>query len=264
MVASCDRRIEAQIGKGPDADELRAELETGALSEWELRRQELTEQASDLHVQRDEAVRRHQDAKQETARIGESSDVARLETEAEGIRQQLSEAVGQWQRATLARSLIEATLSRFEKEHQPKVVSRASTLFKGVTSGRYQHLVARDGILEALDENEVRINAADLSTGTVQQLYLCMRFGLAEEFAERGTSLPLIMDEVLVNFDPERARAMAAAIGDVATRRQVLLFTCHPETVEIMEEVSPGSRVVEFARYGANLPVPRSRGTMAR
>ena len=85
MVASCDRRIEAQIGKGPDADELRAELETGALSEWELRCQELTEQASDLHVQRDEAVRRHQDAKQETARIGESSDVARLETEAEGI-----------------------------------------------------------------------------------------------------------------------------------------------------------------------------------
>jgi uncharacterized protein YhaN len=263
-VESCDRRIKAQIGKGPDADELRAELETGALSEWELRRQELTEQASELHTQRDQAVRRHQDAKQATAQIGESWEVARLETEAEGMRQQLAGAVGQWQTAALARSLIEATLSRFEKEHQPKVVARASTLFKGVTSGRYRHLVAREGILEALDENDVRINAADLSTGTVQQLYLCVRFGLAEEFAERGTSLPLIMDEVLVNFDPERSRAMAAAIGDVATRRQVLLFTCHPETVEIMKDVSPGTRVVELARYGAEMPAPRSRGAEVR
>jgi len=251
-VAGCDRRIEAQIGRGRDADELRTELDAGAVSEWELRRQEVAEQAESLHVQRDEAVRCHQDSKQETARIGESSDVARLETEAEGIRQQLSEAISRWNMATLARSLIEATLSRFEREHQPKVVARASVLFKDVTSGRYQHLVARDGILEALDEHDVRIDAGSLSTGTVQQLYLCMRFGLAEEFAERGTSLPLIMDEVLVNFDPERARAMARAIVDVSARYQVLLFTCHPETVKTMQEISPEVRVIELARYGAN------------
>jgi uncharacterized protein YhaN len=130
------------------------------------------------------------------------------------------------------------------------VVARASALFKEVTSGRYQHLVARDGILEALDERDVRVDAANLSTGTVQQLYLCMRFGLAEEFADRGTSLPLIMDEVLVNFDPERARAMARAIVDVSARHQVLLFTCHPETVKTMEEISPELRVIELARYG--------------
>ena len=35
-----------------------------------------------------------------------------------------------WQTATLARSLIEVTLSRFEKGHQPKVVARASALFR--------------------------------------------------------------------------------------------------------------------------------------
>jgi uncharacterized protein YhaN len=249
-VAGCDRRIEAQIGRGTEADELRTELDAGALGEWEMRRQEVAEQAQSLHLQRDDAVRRHQDSKQETARIGESSDVARLETEAEGMRQQLSDAISRWNVATLARSLIEATLSRFEREHQPKVVARASALFKEVTSGRYQHLVARDGILEALDERDVRVDAANLSTGTVQQLYLCMRFGLAEEFADRGTSLPLIMDEVLVNFDPERARAMARAIVDVSARHQVLLFTCHPETVKTMEEISPELRVIELARYG--------------
>jgi uncharacterized protein YhaN len=64
------------------------------------------------------------------------------------------------------------------------------------------------------------------------------------------------MDEVLVNFDPERAKAVASAIGDVATRRQVLVFTCHPETRGMMEEASPGARVVELALIDPCRSVP--------
>ena len=44
------------------------------------------------------------------------------------------------------------------------------------------------------------------------------------------------MDDVLVNFDPARARAMAAALADFARSNQVLLFTCHPETAQTLQE----------------------------
>lgn len=59
------------------------------------------------------------------------------------------------------------------------------------------------------------------------------------------------MDEVLVNFDPERAKGVAGAITGLATQHQVLMFTCHPESVEMMTKRCAGARVVELSRCGA-------------
>lgn len=36
------------------------------------------------------------------------------------------------------------------------------------------------------------VNIGDLSTGTAQQLYLAIRFGLVEHFAETAEPLPII------------------------------------------------------------------------
>jgi uncharacterized protein YhaN len=37
------------------------------------------------------------------------------------------------------------------------------------------------------------------------------------------------MDDILVNFDNERAQLAARSIEQLASRQQVLYFTCHPE-----------------------------------
>ena len=49
-----------------------------------------------------------------------------------------------------------------------------------------------------------------------------------ERFAAEAEPLPLVMDEILVNFDERRARATAESIRDLATRHQILYFTCRP------------------------------------
>ena len=49
--------------------------------------------------------------------------------------------------------------------------------------------------------------------------------------------LPLVMDDVLSNFDAERARLSAQVLLDATPEHQVLLFTCHQETVDSCEEV---------------------------
>jgi len=103
--------------------------------------------------------------------------------------------------------------------------------------------------LDVEDDAGTRISVASLSTGAAQQVYLCLRLGLAEEEASKRTSLPLIMDEVLVNFDDERVRGVAEAIADVAQRHQVIMFTCHPPTVELMKKTCGKTRVVELERF---------------
>ena len=69
-----------------------------------------------------------------------------------------------------------------------------------------------------LDEHGGAKSPDRLSRGTVEQLYLCLRLGLAAEFARGATSVPIIMDDVLVDFDPVRARATAAVLLDFAAR----------------------------------------------
>ncbi len=102
-----------------------------------------------------------------------------------------------------------------------------------------------------LDKYAQRKWPEELSRGTAEQLYLCLRLGLASEFARRSVSLPLIMDDVLVNFDPERARAVAQELAYYSRDRQVLIFTCHPETARLFAEVTPDSATVRMERFGA-------------
>ena len=54
------------------------------------------------------------------------------------------------------------------------------------------------------------------------------------------------MDDVLVDFDPGRARRTARILGDLGEgkygpRQQLLFFTCHPHTAALLREIQPGA-----------------------
>jgi uncharacterized protein YhaN len=52
------------------------------------------------------------------------------------------------------------------------------------------------------------------------------------------------MDDILVNFDADRASRAAAAIRELAERHQVLYFTCHAWTADLLDPT--GARTVEL------------------
>ena len=57
----------------------------------------------------------------------------------------------------------------------------------------------------------------------------------------------MLMDDVLVNFDPNRASLAAQGIQEMAESRQVLFFTCHPETVQVFRCHAPDVAVYQIA-----------------
>jgi len=65
----------------------------------------------------------------------------------------------------------------------------------------------------------------DLSVGTVEQVYLLLRVALAERLVRPGESCPLLLDDVTVHADQERARRLLDVLLAVAERHQVVLFT---------------------------------------
>jgi uncharacterized protein YhaN len=74
-----------------------------------------------------------------------------------------------------------------------------------------------------------------LSRGTLEQVYLSLRLANLELHYGDGLGVPVLMDDILVNFDPDRA-ARAAKVLEQFSREtgiQVLFFTCHPHVASL-------------------------------
>lgn len=85
-----------------------------------------------------------------------------------------------------------------------------------------------------------------LSLGTRQQLYLSLRIALLMAAENVGKALPVICDDILVNFDDRRRRQAVIALKELAARRQVIIFTCHPDVASLVRDVDPQSNLVEL------------------
>ncbi|MDQ3688612.1 MAG: AAA family ATPase [Chloroflexota bacterium] len=191
------------------------------------------------------------------ARIGELSARIRQLEAAEELgtkRQELAVAEGtaaalarDWAVRAVTLHLLEETRQRYERERQPDVVRAAEAHFSRFTAGRYARIVAPPGdssVRVETEGGEGRVTD-ELSRGTAEQLYLALRFGLIEEFARHAEPLPVVMDDILVNFDVDRASRAAGTIRDLATRHQVIYFTCHAWTAELLDP--EGARTVALA-----------------
>ncbi|HTX69494.1 MAG TPA: hypothetical protein VMH50_10165 [Thermoleophilia bacterium] len=119
-----------------------------------------------------------------------------------------------------------------------------------------------EGALESIvviDSSGVRKSPEQLSTGTKQQLYLSIRLALVRMFAARSEPLPIVMDDCLVNFDPVRAGSLAALLTERSADGQALLFTCHPETADLLQRQTAGPvRVIELATTEDQTPCVES------
>ena len=153
----------------------------------------------------------------------------------------------EWVIRVIAENLLKEAQRKFEKERQPGVVRHAESFFKDITDGRYRTVFSPLGRseIQVTDSDGVPRQPFQLSRGTREQLFLSLRFGLIQELGQRSERLPVIVDEALVNFDPERGLRVARAFVELSRTNQVLVFTCHPTIVELFQNAAAQSGVQE-------------------
>lgn len=162
--------------------------------------------------------------------------------ERQALLAQLKQYANRWAIRAVCQNLLDQARQVYERERQPAVLREASKFFASMTSGRYVRVKV------PLGEMRLEVEAEDgkssptdiLSRGTAEQLYLAMRLAFICEYAKHAGPLPLVIDDILVNFDPERAKATIAVLGQIAVTHQVLVFTCHPHVSRWFEETLEG------------------------
>ncbi len=157
-----------------------------------------------------------------------AADPAGAANQAESCRNELRGAVREFLILREARNLLDRAIERYERERQPEVIRRADALFSSFTAGRYTglHKSLTTGELLALDtESGLEKSPEMLSRGTLEELMLAMRLALIECNEENNESLPVVLDDITVNFDSSRKAAVLAALEEFSAGRQVILFS---------------------------------------
>ena len=169
--------------------------------------------------------------------LGGEQESSRLRLERERLIERARGDAREWAKHQLAGWLLARTREKFEAERQPDVLRHAQEFMAAASGGRYRQVQAPLGEqrINLVEAGGAAKTTVQLSRGTREQLYLALRFGLIRELGARTEPLPVVVDEVLVNFDPERAARAALAFHQLAETHQVLVFTCHPETAERFE-----------------------------
>ena len=60
---------------------------------------------------------------------------------------------------------------------------------------------------------------------------------MIEHFSNLGVELPIVLDDILVNFDEQRTRAAIEELTrQTGDNQQVLFFTCHQHLAEMFRQ----------------------------
>jgi len=224
----------AGLGK---AGEVMAYLDAHEKAALEARIRELSEESArlsgDLQQMREDLGRK----KQAVHDMEGESELAETLTELETAREGLQQAYREWLTNNLALKILGDVKTRFEQEQQPEVIRYSSRYFREITGNRYEAIRVSLGQKEVgvFDPRGVARGIGQLSRGTREQLLVSLRLGFIEAYEQKAEALPIIVDEILVNFDAERARKTAAILEAFAKDRQVLMLTCHETTADFFQ-----------------------------
>lgn len=172
-----------------------------------------------------------------------------LSVQAAEIREQAL----RYARLKLSAVVLEREVERYREQHQGPVLKRASALFPRLTLGSFRGL--RVGVEErqivALRDDGKEVTVDGLSEGTRYQLYLALRIASLERYLERNPALPLVLDDILIHFDDERAAAALEVLGELAERVQVLFFTHHARDSSLAARVVAQGRLFRHELAGS-------------
>ncbi|MDD4127091.1 MAG: hypothetical protein PHV39_05325, partial [Methanomicrobium sp.] len=241
------KNISRVTGKGVEFKDFTKQLESLDLSEINGNIRALEETLDEIEDEIDDKNTSLGQISEVISRLNSEDESILLESQRLLLLEDLHEKSREWAKRVIAGYLLQKAVEKYEEERQPAVIREAKSIFSDISGGRYPNIIKpleSDIMVEEI--NGKRKNVAQLSRGTAEQLYLALRFGYINEYGKHDVRLPVVFDDILVNFDPERKEKSCRAIAQLADNNQILYFTCHPETAMMLKESRPDAVIVDL------------------
>jgi len=239
-----------RLAGAEDVETFLSELAESDTDTLPLKRDEVQQRHQQIDKERDEALRLESEARTVFQSMDGTSEAAALQLEQESGYAQLGSTVDRLAPLVIAQTLLKRAVERFEKEHQPAMLTEVGRLLSRMTAGRYVGIRRRldDAGTMQIEQQNGKLKTPDqLSTGTREQLYLAIRLAYVQHYCQESEPLPLIMDDILVNFDEQRAKNTLEVLFELPNEIQVLFLTCHEHMTELVRKLRPDVVPIELA-----------------
>lgn len=173
--------------------------------------------------------------------IDGSDAAARAQQEAEELIARIARHAHSYARIRLAQAVVFRVVQFYRERHQGPVLRRAGEIFGRITLGSFSGLVTDyeddTQVLLGQRPDGSRVGVAGMSQGARDQLFLALRIAAIEEHLKQREAIPLVIDDLLVQFDDARASATLSVLAELAQHTQVLFFTHHGHLCELAASV---------------------------
>ena len=185
----------------------------------------------------------------------EHGDISKFSLEHTMLTSKIEEAMKEWYTLKITKEIILQAQKQFEEKYQPEVMRIAGDILGTITCGVWNRIIrSADNIIKVRNNFGIEKTPEELSRGTQEQMYLALRFaGACTHSMKTKEALPILLDDITVNFDYERTVGVAHAIKNITSglyngvpKHQVFLFTCHENVVETMLNTIPEARLLHM------------------
>lgn len=111
----------------------------------------------------------------------------------------------------------------------------ASDLITGITGGIYTSMSVDENLNVFMNTKTKLVPIDQVSSGTMDQIYLALRLAAAKLIQNDHDCMPLIFDDSFVLYDDDRLRTALKWIAKAFDDRQIIIFTCHQREEEILK-----------------------------
>ncbi len=215
-------------------------------------------EVAQLSDARDKLIDERARRRTELARMNGEGPAAEANEQFEALRSRLSGEVEEYARLRLAAVVLREAIESYRAKVQGPVLERAGTLFTALTLGSFRGLQIDEtdperpslAALRPAGEEPPIVGIRGLSLGTADQLYLALRLAGLETALDARGPVPLVADDLLIQFDERRTTAALNALATLARRAQVLLFTHHEHVCECARSAVSGDQLFIHCLHG--------------
>lgn len=145
----------------------------------------------------------------------------------------------------IAKDTLTSAYEEMKNNINPQFVKQLSINISKITNKKYKNIIFndKDGLIIEL-ENGQYISADRLSVGTIEQIYLALRFAILMEITDE--KIPVFLDEAFAFYDTDRLKDTLKYFNSKFKDRQIIIFTCTRREKEILESLGINYNYVEL------------------